>query len=61
MPSFALDAWAPVDTNFVTGKTVLTLRGAAYRTLLRPLALLTFNLRHFDPPPAGVTVIEPRL
>lgn len=79
-----VDAWTLVDTNFVKGKTVLTLRGVAYRTLLRRLSkegtaggrtydavigecatqgrvqvLLTFNTRHFDPSPAGVTVIEP--
>jgi hypothetical protein len=32
---------------------------AACAEISRARALLTFNSRHFDPPPRGVTIVEP--
>ncbi len=78
------DAWILVESNFVSGRRVVSLDGESYIALLRQLAaegvgggriydrviaacarqakadtILTFNRRHFDPPPPGMTVVEP--
>jgi len=80
----AADAWALIDSNFVTGAIVVTLTADRYVDLVKRAArleiaggrtydvvigecareanahvLLTFNRRHFDPAPAGITVVEP--
>lgn len=80
----AADAWALIESNFVKGRTIVTLAADRYVDVLARAArleiaggrtcdvvigecareakagvLLTFNRRHFDPPPAGMTIVEP--
>lgn len=79
-----VDAWALLEANFVTARSVTALTSRQHLAVLRALAaagiaggrtydaliaeaarlvrattLLTFNQRHFDPPPAGITVVVP--
>lgn len=81
----AAEAWTLIEVNFVQGRSIVALDGAAYVSILGELAkqnmgggrtydamiaacarqakattLLTFNQQHFEPPPQGVTVVEPR-
>jgi predicted nucleic acid-binding protein len=61
----ALDASAYVDTLRLAVKSGIA-GGRAYDAVIGQCAssaavdiLLTFNVRHFDPPPVGVRVVEP--
>lgn len=62
---FALDAPARIEllrklakSGIIGGRTYDAIVGESARQA-GATVLLTFNARHFDPPPAGVTIIEP--